>query len=263
MEQLFGDMWDDYLKLNPLAQKVYRLFTERGEAVVNDHIALRTFNLPKVNMDRLAKVFVENGYEEKGQYSFEAKKLNAKHYEAKDTRAPKVFISELKVETFSKGLQDKVAHFVDQIDESTLLDSHFVMSGRPWTLSYADYQALLSESEYAAWLAAFGYRPNHFTVYVNALKTLPSIQAVNDFLEEHGVSLNSSGGKIKGTPEEGLVQSSTLANHVVVKFSDGEREIPSCYYEFAQRFPINGSEYTGFIAQSADKIFESTNTSKD
>ncbi|MCB0343139.1 MAG: DUF1338 family protein, partial [Bdellovibrionales bacterium] len=61
MEQLFGDMWDDYLKLNPLAQKVYRLFTERGEAVVNDHIALRTFNLPKVNMDRLAKVFVENG----------------------------------------------------------------------------------------------------------------------------------------------------------------------------------------------------------
>jgi hypothetical protein len=36
--------------------------------------------------------------------------------------------------------------------------------------------------------------------------------------------------------------------------------VPACYYEFARRYPIaNGELYQGFIAASADKIFESTN----
>jgi len=36
-------------------------------------------------------------------------------------------------------------------------------------------------------------------------------------------------------------------------------EIPSCYYEFARRYEDkNGELYGGFIAKSADKIFEST-----
>ncbi|MEJ2595547.1 MAG: DUF1338 domain-containing protein, partial [bacterium] len=35
--------------------------------------------------------------------------------------------------------------------------------------------------------------------------------------------------------------------------------IPSCYYEFARRYPdASGKLYGGFIAKSADKIFEIT-----
>ncbi|MGL4837356.1 MAG: DUF1338 domain-containing protein, partial [Shewanella sp.] len=38
---------------------------------------------------------------------------------------------------------------------------------------------------------------------------------------------------------------------------------PSCFYEFALRYPkANGELYTGFVAASADKIFESTNVNK-
>jgi len=46
-----------------------------------------------------------------------------------------------------------------------------------------------------------------------------------------------------------------------VQFTDGKKEIPSCYFEFAKRYLLDSGElYQGFIAKSADKIFESTNT---
>ena len=52
-----------------------------------------------------------------------------------------------------------------------------------------------------------------------------------------------------------------MADKVVVNFTDGDVEIPSCFYEFARRYPMdNGQLYTGFVAASADKIFESTNS---
>ena len=114
-------------------------------------------------------------------------------------------------------------------------------------------------SEYAAWVAAIGFRPNHFTVLVNELQTFDSLQQVNDFLESEGFALNESGGKIKGSPDVLLEQSSVLANNVEVSFSDGAHVIPGCYYEFARRYPgPDGGLYQGFIARSADRIFEST-----
>ncbi|MGL4896671.1 MAG: DUF1338 domain-containing protein, partial [Shewanella sp.] len=64
-------------------------------------------------------------------------------------------------------------------------------------------------------------------------------------------------------PEVLLEQSSTMADTIAVEFSDGVLEIPSCFYEFALRYPkANGELYTGFVAASADKIFESTNVNK-
>ena len=51
-----------------------------------------------------------------------------------------------------------------------------------------------------------------------------------------------------------------MADKQTVVFSDTSLIIPSCFYEFALRYPnANGSMYTGFVAASADKIFESTN----
>jgi hypothetical protein len=56
-----------------------------------------------------------------------------------------------------------------------------------------------------------------------------------------------------------LEQSSTLADLCMINFNEEAKEIPSCYYEFALRYPMeNGELYQGFIAASADKIFEST-----
>lgn len=259
-QKLFAALWENYTKRNPHALAVYNLFTEQGEKVINDHVAFRTFNDPRVNVDVLAKFFTKYGYEEKGSYEFPVKKLFAKHYEHPDPDAPKVFISELLVEEFSKELQHIAKVCVGSIPDHLLKSEALLTAGNVWQpLRYKTYKELLAESEYAAWMYAFGFCPNHFTVNVNALKNFHEVADVNEFLEDHGFLLNKSGGAIKGTPKECLEQSSTLAGEIEVDFIEGNKNIPSCYYEFAKRYPMaNGKLYTGFIAASADKIFEST-----
>ncbi len=253
-------MWADYVAINPLAKKVYDLLTTEGEKIQNDHIALRTFNHPRVCVDVLAKPFLESGYSYKGDYHFPEKKLYAKHYEHTDDTLPKIFISELKLEEFSPALRAQVESYISQIPAGRENDFDFSSQGRPWKVTTTQYQALLKESDYAAWLAAFGYRPNHFTVLINVLKNFSDILFLNEWLKKKGFHLNASGGEVKGTPEVFLEQSSTLANNIEVTFDDGKLTIPACYYEFAKRYPLKtGKLYQGFVATSADKIFESTN----
>ena len=51
-----------------------------------------------------------------------------------------------------------------------------------------------------------------------------------------------------------------LKSFIEIEFIDGTMTIPSCYYEFAKRYADqSGNLYQGFVAKSADKIFESTN----
>lgn len=253
-------MWNDYITINPLAKKIADLLTAEGESIRNDHIALRTFNHPRIGVDVIARPFLDSGYIYKGDYQFPEKKLYAKHYEHTDETLPKIFISELKLEEFSPALRSQVEKFVSQIPEGKEKEFDFSSQGRPWRVSVAQYQELLKESDYAAWVAAFGYRPNHFTVFINGLKKFSDIKVLNEWLKKNGFQLNSSGGEVKGTPEVFLEQSSTLANNIEVQFDDGKLSIPACYYEFAKRYPLkNGKLYQGFVAASADKIFESTN----
>lgn len=262
LDEIFNRLWNDYTTQNPAAQKVYDLFTKEGEKVLNDHIAFRTFDDVRVNIDVLSRVFCERGYEEKGQYEFEEKHLFAKHFEHKtDKQAPRVFISQLKTKDFSKFLQDTVKTVVDDISDDNLKSDELIFSGNVWgTPDYKTYLKLREESEYAAWVYVYGFRANHFTVNINALKKYDTIEKVNQFLKDHGFLLNSSGGEIKGTKEQLLQQSSIMANHIHVDFTDGVYSIPGCYYEFAQRYTdSDGKLYSGFIAKSADKIFESTN----
>lgn len=261
LNDIFNRLWADYTTQNPSAKQVYDLFTSAGEKVLNDHIAFRTFDHPKVNIDVLAKPFLSNGYEEKGSYEFETKHLFAKHFEHKtDKNAPRVFISQLKTKDFSDFLQKTVKDIIDNTSDQVLQSDDLIYAGNIWgTPSYETYLKLRDESEYAAWVYVYGFRANHFTISINALKKYDTIEKVNQFLKDNGFLMNSSGGEIKGTKEELLQQSSIMANHIEVEFKEGTYSIPGCYYEFAQRYPDESGElYSGFIAKSADKIFEST-----
>jgi hypothetical protein len=263
--QIFSRLWDDYTTQNPDVKKVYDLFIAEGETVVNDHIALRTFNDPRVNVEVLSKVFINAGYEEKGQYIFEKKHLFAKHYEHRiEKDLPRVFISELKTEDFSNELQAIVKKWVDLIPSPLLLSEELIFSGNTWVKpSFEVYETLRTETEYAAWLYVNGFTANHFTVSVNHLKKYDSIQKVNDFIKAHGFLMNDAEGEIQGTPEELLEQSSIRAAIKRIQFMEGTNDVTSCYYEFARRYPdSNGQLYSGFIAKSADKIFQSTNLYK-
>lgn len=210
----------------------------------------------------MARPFEALGYQEKRDYHFKEKKLYAKHYEISgESDAPKIFISELLIDQLSPRTQDILKRYLGNL-KLTNSESHpLIFSGRPWVPSYEDYKLILNESEYAAWMLAFGFCTNHFTVSVNHLKTFQSLPELNSYIKACGYPLNTAGGEIKGSPSEYLEQSSTLAEKVEVHFLEGKWSVPSCYYEFAFRYPMaDGQIYQGFVPTSADKIFESTDT---
>jgi hypothetical protein len=263
LDSLFSKIWQDYCQLNPQALKIYEAFIAQGEQVINDHVAYRTLQHPRLGMKHIAKHFEKYGYKEKNEYFFKEKKLYAKHYEHPDLSQPKIFISELELNKLSSPTQKILNTLAEALPPHFDEDESHLYKGRIWDINYSEYTQLAQESEYAAWVSAFGFRSNHFTVSVNSLKKFKDLEQVNLFVKGLGFSLNSAGGEIKGTPVELLEQSSTLAGQVDVEFKEGHYKIPACYYEFARRYSLpSGLLYQGFIAKSADKIFESTNRQK-
>ena len=93
---LLTKLWEQYAEITPSAKKIHDLLEEKGEEIKNDHIAIRTFSDKRVAIEILEKPFLLVGYQAKGKYNFESKKLFAKHYEhSTDKKAPRIFISEL------------------------------------------------------------------------------------------------------------------------------------------------------------------------
>ncbi|HNX18716.1 MAG TPA: DUF1338 domain-containing protein [Acidobacteriota bacterium] len=264
LDELFAFFWRDFCSTTPDALRIHHLLEERGETVANDHVAFRTFNIGPLALESVASVFARLGYMPSGEYRFEEKKLRAMSFRRPSGAYPHVFVSELLTEEFSEELAKIVRGLVAHVPESLWGSPELFTNLPTWPrVSYLAYRRLLEESEYAGWLAAFGLRVNHFTVSVNALKSFASLEALDEHLVRSGFRLNESGGAIKGSPRDLLEQSSTLACRVEWEFAGGDRRvIPSCYYEFAKRYvdPATGELYPGFVAKSADKIFESTDT---
>jgi len=258
LNNFYQELWQQYTKISPQALSIYHLFQNEGEVLVNDHVAFRTFANSNISIDQLETQIFALGYEYLDAYHFKNKKLDARCYVHAHSPT-KIFISELRWLSLSDAAQHIISPIIKHVN---ILSEHSLNSGRVWPLpTYQDYLTLLAESEYAAWLSVWGLRANHFTVYVNHLKKYPQLSQVVELLQQQGYVLNSAGGVIKGTKEDLLIQTSTMADTAVVLFPDaGEQKITSCYYEFAQRFEqADGNLYQGFVASSADKIFESTN----
>lgn len=262
--ELLDALWRDYVATTPQAERIHQLLAERGEVVRNDHVALRTYALPGIGIEALARPFEALGWVmQSDQYRFADKKLDARYWQHPDETLPKVFISELCVHELSPAATRIIEGLVRQLPAGFGARTDLPWAGRPWRVRRAEYESLLVDSEYAAWVAAFGFRVNHFTVSVNALTTFPDLESLDAFLVDHGFTLNEAGGVIKGTPAARLEQSSTRADSIPVEFSDATMRIPSCYYEFARRYPLSdGSLFHGFVPASADKIFESTDVKR-
>ena len=256
----FAALWDQYIQVTPQAHNIRTLFTARGENVINDHVAFRTFDIEGFDLERVSEILATIGYEAFDSYTFPDKHLRAKAYRVPDdSNAPKIFFSEL----IHSELDEKAQAIINEVTkglegELTLSD----LTGRyPFHKpTFDQYQSLSNASEYAGWLSTMGYQANHFTVSINALNTLKSIEEVTELLIKNQYQLNEVGGRIKGTPADLLVQASTIADQILFEFSDGVvSEIPSCFYEFAHRFTgSNGELFQGFVPDNANAIFEST-----
>lgn len=257
--EYFDAIWRDYVAITPQAAAIHALFTARGETIINDHIALRTFARPGIELAALARPFERRGFVGRDDYQFPAKHLRARYYQHPDPTLPKVFISELIVERLSAAAVSAVDALCAQLPPAFGDRDDLPVAGRPWRVEHRTYDMLLAESEYAAWVAAFGFRANHFTVDVGQLRTLASLDEVNALVAGAGFELNREGGLVKGTPADYLEQSSTRADEIEVELADGRYRLPSCYYEFARRYRMpSGELFHGFVPGSADKLFHST-----
>lgn len=251
------------------------------EEIENDHVAFRTLGVPHLGVASLEKIFLHYGYTKRDYYLFPEKKLNAWWYAPPREKLPRIFISELRVSDLSVQAQSSIQSYTDSIqsdpvDALNIDDPNAVdlfLHSSLWRLpSLEDYELLAAESEYAAWAIYNRYYLNHFTIAVHNLKEgYNTVEAFNNFLERHGILLNDSGGKIKCSPDGGLLQSSTVAQLVEGEFADGKKKmIPGSYVEFAERKVLDAFEALpkeqllsihrreGFEAANADKIFEST-----
>ena len=257
----FQSLWRDYVSITPQAQVIHDLFEATDGEVINDHVAFRTFADTPLRLDVLEPIILAMGYERQDSYDFKAKKLRAHSFIHPDPTVPKVFCSELLVDQLSDASQQIIKKYTAEIQEATLDPSVF-WSGRHWSMpSWEEYNAVMAESEYGAWLLAIGVRCNHFTVSVNHLTTTSDIREVLSRVKTAGYAVNTVGGEVKGTPEALLEQGSTMADKQTFTFGCGQaHEIPTCFYEFALRHADNqGVVYQGFVEANADKIFESTN----
>jgi hypothetical protein len=259
LDELFSRLWQGHAAITPQAVRIHQLLAARGETIVNDHIALRTFDRPGVEIEALDRAFVTAGYQPAESYEFADRKLIACHYEHPDQRRPKLFVSALLVDQLSGRAQRAIEALLSQLPAGAAAAPAFAASGRRWQIDRASYELLREESDYAAWLAAFGFCANHFTVSVNHLRSFAGLAELCGFLVASGFRLNQSGGEIKGSLAQQLEQSSTLADEVEVDFAGEVSRIPSCYIEFARRYPgPDGTLFQGFLEGSAARLFEST-----
>ena len=110
-------LWKDYIQLSPDAERIAALLETEGEILSNDHIAFRTYDHARINIDAVAEPFLSYGFVESGEYTFKAKKLRARHYQHSDPDRPKIFISELCTGDFSESLQKIVRKMVDDMQD--------------------------------------------------------------------------------------------------------------------------------------------------
>lgn len=268
LDEFFDHLWQDYTRIAPGVKEIHDAVLARGEdRIVNDHVAFRTYDQSPISLSQLEGHILALGYRRFAPYEFKEKKLRAYGY-VHESRAdaPRVFLSELKTAELSASAQEVIRGLVAQVDAARVRQADVMWAGRLWApVSFETYEKLLAESEYAAWVAVFGLRANHFTINVNHLKTMTTLEQLLDFVEARGHAMNTAGGRVKGTPSVLLEQGSTLGSEIEMEFAGGRRAVvPSCYYEFARRYPdpSTGKIYDGFVAASADKIFESTNAKR-
>lgn len=261
LNRFFDTLWHAYISKTPQAEKIYQLIQAHNGQVVNDHVAFRTFNRAPINIESIEPCFLAMGYRVFDEYDFPRKKLCAKAFINEDESQPKLFLSELVLEACSNTLQTIVDDMLANADLPATVDETLFFQGTPWpTVSWHQYQTLLEESEYAAWLSVMGFCANHFTIFVNRLAKNDSLDEVIELVQSLGLTMNEAGGLIKGNAMVGLQQASTMADDMDYCFAEGDvHRIKTCYYEFALRYPDElGQLYQGFVADSADKIFEST-----
>jgi hypothetical protein len=286
LDVVLDGLMSRYSERVPDVKKISAAMVDAGiisdqSEIENDHVAFRTMGVEHLGIKSFEKIFLALGYTKRDYFYFEGKKLDAFWFSPPKPHYPRIFVSELRVQDLSEEAQQIIRSYTDEVtadpsDSLNLQDGHAIddFLHKPlWrTPTWADYETLLKESEYAAWVIYNRYYLNHYTISVHNLKEgYSTVEEFNGFLESIGIKLNDSGGKIKKSPDGGLLQSSTVAEMIEATFADGDsHSISGSYVEFAERRVLPEFAHLkpeeiqrqhrreGFETGNADKIFEST-----
>uniref|UniRef100_UPI00321778AE DUF1338 domain-containing protein n=1 Tax=uncultured Draconibacterium sp. TaxID=1573823 RepID=UPI00321778AE len=295
-QQLLDRLWEQYIKRVSYAQKYVDLVTQKGGKVVNDHIALRTFNThtgeQPEGIRAIKHILNCLEYTPVAKYDFVKKKLKAVHFVHNDEMFPKIFVSQLEVDHLPEWAQQIIRNAVKDTpyilsDSSIELLSVLKKDGqlpriagealvndlvqyfrRPWKVpNKEDVLKLNDVSQYAAWVLLHGNSVNHFTAFVNyqEVEEWPDLETTCEGLKAAGVPMKET---LEGEKGSKLQQSATKAVKEDVKVigDDGVEKMSwtYAYYELAQRGTIieNGEEklFTGFLGEQAAHLFDMTKT---
>ncbi len=295
-EQLLERLWMQYLSRVSYARKYSELVTEKGGTVVNDHIALRTFNThtgeQPEGIRAIKHILNCLGYTPVDKYEFSKKKLKAVYFKHADRMLPKIFVSQLEVDQLPEWAQEIIHNAVKdtpyilsdrsielmevlkkegilpRVAGEALVDDLVQYFRRPWKIpNKTDILKLNDISQYAAWVLLHGNSVNHFTALINYqnVSEWPDLETTCQALKDIGIPMKET---LEGEKGSMLQQSATLAvkEEVEVKGDDGVENMiwTYAYYELAERgkITIDGKEilFPGFLGDQASHLFEMTKT---
>jgi len=295
-KQFLERLWQQYIKRVSYANKYVDLVNQNGGNVVNDHIALRTFNTrtgeQPEGIRAIKHILNCLEYKPAADYNFAKKRLNAVHFEHPYKNFPKIFVSQLEVKLLPEWAQ--------KIINKTVTDTPYILTDssiellqklknegelpteaaellvadlvqyfrRPWGIPQKEDVLKLNDvSQYAAWVLLHGNSVNHFTALINYqdVAQWPDLETTCKALEAAGIPMKE---QIEGKRGSKLRQSATKAvkEEVEVKGEYGVEKITwtYAYYELAQRGFIdeNGSKklFSGFLGEQAAHLFDMTKT---
>lgn len=294
--EILDKLWVQYLGRVSYAKTYVELVTKKGGDVVNDHIALRTFNThtgeQPEGIRAIKHILNYLEYSPSMNYEFPKKKLNAVHFEHPDEKFPKIFVSQLETNLLPQWAQNVIDKTVKDTpyllsDKSIELLQKLKDAGelpneaadylikdvaqyfrRPWKIPLKEDVLKINDvSQYAAWVMLHGNSVNHFTAFINYqnVREWPDLEATCKGLENAGVPMKES---IEGEKGSKLQQSATQAvkEEVKVKGEDGVEKITwtYAYYELAERNFIeqDGKKklFSGFLGEQATHLFDMTKT---
>jgi hypothetical protein len=240
--RLLDLLWERYAAEVPYARTFVEL---SGGSFRNDHVALRTLARPGGGIAVFSRVFERLGWKPAGQYTFPDTHLSA-IYMAHPEGLPRVFISELHADKLSPEAQRLLATLPEDPPAPESVEALAQWFSAPPPPAEPALLALEKESQYGAWLLAFGRKVNHFTGAVD------DVEAWARRMREAGVPMKRD---IEGEPGTALRQTATHAAPLAVRLQDGgTREWPYAYFEIAQRAP----GFDGFLGPQARALFDMT-----
>jgi hypothetical protein len=240
--RLLDRLWERYAVEVPAAASFVAL---SGGRFTNDHVAFRSLAREGGGIDLFAPIFERLGWRRAGEYEFPDAHLAAIHLSHPE-KLPRVFLSQIDGRRLSASARAILDGIPRDPPPPTEIEALVEWFGAPAVVDEAALLTLEAESQYAAWLLAFGRKVNHFT---GAVDDVASWQVR---MRSAGVPMKA---EIEGAPGSVLRQTATAAARLPIQLSDGRsRDWPYAYFEIAERRP----GFDGFLGTQARQLFEMT-----